>query len=259
MTSQNNKWAHSRRNFVGVMSGMFLSSCKWDVDRGERGSEAADPSCYVSGTQLLTPYGYRKIEDLRIGDTLLALGGDLPRIQWIGRSLRRRSAGEMWPGPVPPVRIQRDAIAPGAPDRDLLVSQNHRLCIGGLLILAKDLINGRSISLDSCETVTQLEYLHVKTERHEIIFADGVLSETLLLSPNSKHAFDNFMEFEQLYGGVSEPCEAPCMPVHAECGRRSQLLSRFRSAVSPLIDRRTRYEIVQDKLEFRSLSEGSVA
>jgi hypothetical protein len=262
MMHQKEKWAHSRRNFVAmcsVISGMFLSGCKRDSDCGELGSDARDPICYVRGTQLLTPYGYRKIEDLQIGDTVLAIGGDLLRIQWIGRSLWRRSADEMWRAPVLPVRIQCGAIAPGTPHRDLLVSQNHRLCIDGLLILAKDLINGRSILLETCETETQLEYLHVKTERHETIFAEGVLSETLLLSPNCQDVFDNFMEFEQLYGTIGERCEAPCMPVHAERGRRSQLLSRFRSVVLPLVDRRTMFEIVRDKLESRSLNERSVA
>jgi hypothetical protein len=252
------KWSRSRRNFLkmsSLMSAMLLSGCWSDEERSgenERLGAPSHPICYVSGTQLLTPGGYRKIEDLRIGDLLVGLNGIAHAVQWIGRSRRPRPSDEAWPDRVRPVRIRRDALGPGAPECDLLVSQNHRLFIDGLLIRAMDLVNGGSIFVDPCEGALQIDYFHVMTERHAIIIVSGVFSETLLPISACKEAFDNFAECEPLAIFDERFGEEPCAPVYSEGGWRGQLLSRLRSAVSPLIDRRTRFDRIRDRLEFAS-------
>jgi hypothetical protein len=260
----NEEWSRARRNFLKIsslMSGMLLSGCWKDGgggDDNERRCDPAHPNCYVSGTQLWTAGGYRKIEDIRIGDMLVGPNGDAHAVQWIGRSQLRRSNDEAWPERAPPVRIRCGALGPGAPHCDLLVSQSHRLCIDDLLIRAKDLVNGGTIFVDLCEGVNQIDYFHVKTERHAIIIASGLLSETLLLKPECRETFDNFSEFERLFILDEQLGEEPCAPVHNEGGWRSQLLSRFRSAISPLVDRRTQFDRIRDRLEFESAIAASV-
>ena len=49
---------------------------------------------------------------------------------------------------------------------------------------------------------------HVETEVHEIIYANGAPSETFIDNV-SRRAFDNYAEFEELYGDQSEMKELP--------------------------------------------------
>jgi hypothetical protein len=44
---------------------------------------------------------------------------------------------------------------------------------------------------------------HIETEEHEIILANGAPAETFI-DDVSRRAFDNFAEFEALYGDVPE-------------------------------------------------------
>ena len=60
----------------------------------------------------------------------------------------------------------------------------------------------------------------------------------------------NFEEYRDLYGDfVDEP---PCAPVLGYNGGRSAIKGRLRSAISPLIDIRTKLEIVRDNLTERA-------
>ena len=49
---------------------------------------------------------------------------------------------------------------------------------------------------------------HIETENHEIILANGAPAETFI-DNGSRRSFDNFAEFEALYGDVPEMEELP--------------------------------------------------
>ena len=62
------------------------------------------------------------------------------------------------------------------PRRDLWISPNHAMYLDGLLIEAKDLVNG--VSIVQADRVEKVEYFHVELETHDVIIAEGALSET---------------------------------------------------------------------------------
>jgi hypothetical protein len=62
---------------------------------------------------------------------------------------------------------------------------------------------------------------------------------------------DNFAEYERLYGD-SDVGEPACAPILGFVGGRSAFASRWRSAVSPLVDRRTLLDRIRDDLEERA-------
>jgi hypothetical protein len=74
-----------------------------------------------------------------------------------------------------------------------------------LLIDAKALINGTTIT-----QVTQwkgdVEYLHIETENHEIILAEGAPAETFMDNV-SRACFNNYSEYEALYPDAKEMIE----------------------------------------------------
>jgi hypothetical protein len=160
---------------------------------------------------------------------------------------KRRSTGSSYPESVLPVRVAAGALGPDAPHRDLLISQEHALCVDGVLIKAADLINGSSITLRPDTELSEIEYLHVKLTRHDVIFAEGAPSETLIVHAGNDERFDNFAEYLRLYGEHAAE-EAPYTPIAFKDGRE-RLLSRLRSAASPWFDRRNEFDKARDRIE----------
>jgi Hint domain len=243
-------WVRTRRNVIGmwsILAGALLSGCKGETIIETR-ADLTKPNCYMKKTRILTPQGERRIEELRIGDLVTNLRGEATPIRWIGRRRYTRPSDEEWSEGIRPIRIARGALQRNVPHADLFVSQDHRLYFDGLLIRAAEFVNGTSVALASCGGAIELEYLHIMTRGHNIIFAEGLPSETLLFNDSSVRSFDNFSDYEQRYGGRSSFLEQPFAPVYANLGRRARLCSHLRSALSPWIDRRSKFDKVRDYL-----------
>ncbi|MCR8723358.1 Hint domain-containing protein [Frigidibacter sp. ROC022] len=133
--------------------------------------------CFAAGTLIETPEGPRPIEDMVPGDLVLTKDRGPQPLRWSG--CRRVPAR----GSMAPV-----AFAPGAigNSRRLLVSPQHRILVsdwraellfgeGSVLVRAKDMVNGSTITRIEGGSVT---YHHILFDRHEIVFAEGVASES---------------------------------------------------------------------------------
>jgi len=133
--------------------------------------------CFVAGTYILTTKGEVLIEDLNIGDEIITLDSGVQPIRWVGSSQRYVSKA------LAPIRIRKGTL--GA-TKDLRVSPQHRMLISGwqaellfgavsVLSTAKSLVNDLTIIQ---EEAGQVEYFHILFDTHEIIFANGVQSES---------------------------------------------------------------------------------
>jgi hypothetical protein len=144
---------------------------------GGTGLLFADTACFAPGTRILTEAGEIAVETLAIGDVaILADGGTAP-ITFIGTrrfDLRRHPRPET----VRPVRIAAGALADGIPSRDLILSPDHALLLDGVLVQAKDLIDGIAITQDSSRA--SIRYYHVELPRHAILIAEGTPAESYL-------------------------------------------------------------------------------
>ena len=144
-------------------------------------------ACFAAGTRIDTPDGPVAVEALREGQPVLTAAGASRLIRWIGRrqiDLRRH------PNPVlaRPIRILAGALAPGLPRRDLFVSPDHALMLGGNLIPARLLVNGATIRQDhACQAVT---YYHVELDSHDLLLAEGAAAESYLDTGN-RTVFEN--------------------------------------------------------------------
>jgi hypothetical protein len=208
-------------------------------------------SCLLLGTNIRTTAGERKIEDLAIGDLLPTVFGGVRPIQWIGRfPIKKSDPSRPWVKDALPIRFARSAIAPGVPYADLLMTGAHALLIDGLLIPARNLINGTTIALDEAHGIDELEFFHIKLESHDAIYAEGAPVETLQSVDESAV---NFAEYFRKYG-VPETEGTHCAPIACYGGGRGELKSRIRSAFSPWVDRREPIDVIRDRLEERGIA-----
>ena len=150
-----------------------------------------------------------------------------------------------------PVRIAKDAFAPGMPRRDLYLSREHLLFLNGVLIPASNLSNGTTIRAVAPEADV-VHYLHVELDGHDVLLAEGAPCDSLLATAENRKHFDNYDEYVALYGPATVAAMMPCAPIASFGGGRSELSSRLRSALTPIVDIRRPIDVVRDNLEARA-------
>ena len=126
---------------------------------------------------------------------MLASQDQLARIKWIGYQRRTPEFAQF--DDYLPVKICAGALEENVPVRDLYLSPDHAVLVDGHLIHAQALVNGRTI-IKMTEWEGDIEYYHIETENHEIIFAEGVPCETFIDNV-SREQFDNYAEYQALY------------------------------------------------------------
>lgn len=202
---------------------------------------APRPPCFLSGTNIRTATGERPVDTIAAGDQVVTASGQCREVVWTGNWQVRRAAGEAWSKSVRPVRIKQSALAPNVPYQDLLVSQGHAIFIDGVLIPACELVNGRTIVFDDADDSTLLEYFHVKLASHDVIFAAGAPTETLLLHP------DAVSDLDPAHRG---PREAHCAPF--VCRTVPGIVwSRARRAATPLLGPQ-KLDVIRERLASQS-------
>jgi len=252
----------TRRNIMamGVIAGAAVVARARPAKAGQngqgqngQGQNGGNHSCFLRGTKIQTVLGERKIEDLAIGDLLPTVFGGIRPIQWIARYRYRKSdPSRPWGKDVLPVRVARSALAPDVPHADLFLTQRHALYVDGALVRVGGLINGATIALYAAEEFDELEFFHIKLETHDLIHVEGAVCETLQSVDENAN---NFADYYRKYG-MPQTEEQPCVPILSYNGGRSQIKSRFRSAISPWFDRRHQFDIIRDRLEERALCPG---
>ena len=141
--------------------------------------------CYTPGTLIATPSGERRVETLRVGDKVVTRDNGLQEIRWVGH--KRMDWPDLAASPhLKPVLIQQGALGNGLPERDMMVSPNHRMLVCNdrtalyfeeheVLVAAKHLINHRGVH--PIETVGTT-YIHFMFDRHEVVLANGAWTES---------------------------------------------------------------------------------
>jgi autotransporter passenger strand-loop-strand repeat protein/probable HAF family extracellular repeat protein len=181
-------------DFSGDFTGDYFHLAPDNSGNGTLITEDDQP-CYCRGTLIRADTGELAVEHLAIGDKLETGSGALRPIKWIGR---RSYNGRFVMGrkDILPICIRAGALADNVPRRDLWISPHHAMYLDGVLIEAKDLVNG--VSIVQAEHVANLEYFHIELETHDVIVVEGALSETFL-DDNSRGMFNNAHEYRALY------------------------------------------------------------
>jgi len=160
------------------------------ADRENAAMKFGDVACvrFAKGTNITLASGAQvPIEDLKIGDRVLTRDDGPQEIRWIGETTLRAV------GDYAPVVITEGALFN---TRDLLLSPDHRIFIyqredhlgagrSEVLVKVRHLINGTSVYQQDGGF---MDYYQILFDDHQIIYAEGIAAETLLVDTRTRAA-----------------------------------------------------------------------
>lgn len=141
--------------------------------------------CFTPGTRIATPRGERLVETLEVGDKIITRDNGIQEIRWIGA--RTLTGAEMAQAShMQPVLIRQGALGNGLPERDMMVSPNHRVLVANdktalyfdeseVLVAAKHLTGLDGVDIVEASSVT---YIHFMFDQHEVVLSDGAWTES---------------------------------------------------------------------------------
>ena len=158
------------------------------IDRAGALQKFAQTACasFTRGTHITMASGAQcPVEALQPGDLVLTRDDGAQPVRWIGQTTLR-AVGEF-----APIRIRAGALNN---ENDLLVCADHRLFIyqrsdalgvgrHEVLVRARHLINGDTVQRESGGFV---DYYQLLFDTHQIIYAEGIAAETLLVDPRTR-------------------------------------------------------------------------
>ena len=154
---------------------------------------AAGIPCFVAGTLIETIEGPKPIEEIEVGDLVETVDDGYQPVRWIGS--RRIGPQELGDNrALRPIRIAKGALGQGLPERDLYVSPQHRMLVTSkiaermfarreVLVAAKQLVLIEGI--DVVEVMPEVTYVHMLFDRHQVVYAEGAMSESLYTGPEA--------------------------------------------------------------------------
>lgn len=170
--------------------------------------------CFTPGTAIATPRGERAVEELAEGDRVVTRDNGIQEIRWIGqRTLDYGQLGNAHH--LKPILVTKGCLGQGLPERDMLVSPNHRFLVANertmlyfeeheVLVAAKHLIDNRTIRPVNSLGIT---YVHFMCDRHEVVLANGCWTESFQPGDYSLNGLGNAQRNE-IYEIFPELAEA---------------------------------------------------
>ncbi|AML53712.1 type I secretion protein [Falsihalocynthiibacter arcticus] len=161
--------------------------------------------CFTPGTVIATPRGERLVEDLVVGDKVITRDNGIQEIRWFGKKYldERALTNNVH---LRPVLIRAGAMGNGLPERDMLVSPNHRMLVANdqtalyfeereVLASAKHIVNNKGIAAVATAGMT---YIHFMFDNHEVVLGNGAWTESFQPGDKSLEGIGNAQRTEIL-------------------------------------------------------------
>ncbi|MEO9825992.1 MAG: Hint domain-containing protein [Paracoccaceae bacterium] len=226
----------------------IISAAEGPTNGGPNAIDEADivPLCFCNGTKIQTVSGPKRVETLNAGDLIQRSNGSFARLARVFHTTLNRPALDAKPT-LYPVRIIAGALGNDLPQRDLLVSRQHRMMVSSkiaermfgqtdVLVSAIRLTALPGIFVD--ETQDTVSYYHLLFEAHEVILAEGAPSESLFTGPEALKTVSPKAraEIETLFPHIAQSAYTPkpaCFipPAHLQ----KKLVARHAKNAKPVI------------------------
>jgi Hint domain len=159
--------------------------------------------CFTPGIKIATPSGEVPVESLQPGDRIVTRDNGVQEIRWVGQKIM--GFAELVGAPhLRPVLIRQGSLGRDMPERDMMVSPNHRMLVAKdrtalyfeaheVLVAAKHLSDGKMIVPVDVLGVT---YVHFLCDRHEVVLANGAWTESFQPGDQTLGAMGNAQRTE---------------------------------------------------------------
>lgn len=193
------------------------------------------PICYLSGTLIATPAGERSIESLNPGDEIIVLrhgSNAIERLIWVGRGVKNVATAENAPDEAGyPICISKDSLGSGVPYQDLYVTPEHSMYFDGMFVPARMLVNNATIFYD--RKIQKYSYFHIETQAHDLIYANGALSESFLDTGNRALMLGRFLEAGAPIERRNKTWSDACAPLCVDSAIVKRLWQKFAGHALP--------------------------
>ena len=180
-----------------------------DVDQSQASVDAASgirnlrcSPCFTPGSRIATHRGELPVETLSAGDRVITRDNGIQTIRWVGKTQMYLQDFRAEPHLLP-VFIRQGALGKGLPERDMMVSPNHRILVANertsirfaereVLVAAKHLVSQGVHTVQSSGTT----YIHFMCDRHEVVLCDGVWTESFQPDDHTMKGLGNAQRLE---------------------------------------------------------------
>ncbi|GGE36764.1 hypothetical protein GCM10011360_25670 [Primorskyibacter flagellatus] len=145
-----------------------------DNTTGTHSYATSSPACFAPNARIETPRGHVRAGQLRAGDEVCLADGGVARVALVLKSRAEDTEDpDRWP-----VRIRADALGPGCPKNDVVLSPQHRVYVPALqaLVPARALTFLPRVGPVKDGSVRKL--VHIVLRTHEVLVADGMPCES---------------------------------------------------------------------------------
>lgn len=158
--------------------------------------------CFTPGSMIATHRGETPVQHLAVGDRVITRDNGIQTVRWIGKTQMFLQDFQAEPHLLP-VFIRQGSLGKGLPERDMMVSPNHRILVANertalrfaereVLVAAKHLAAPGVHTVQSSGTT----YIHFMCDRHEVVLADGVWTESFHPDDQSLKGIGNAQRLE---------------------------------------------------------------
>jgi hypothetical protein len=178
------------------------------VDNGVgSGAASAVPAqrctpCFTPGTMVTTQRGELPIQHLEAGDRVVTRDNGIQPVRWVGKTQMFLQDFQAEPHLLP-VFIRQGSLGKGMPERDMMVSPNHRILVANertsLRYADREaLVAAKHLSVQGVHTVQSSGtiYIHFICDRHEVVLADGIWTESFQPDDQSLKGIGNAQRLE---------------------------------------------------------------
>ncbi len=180
---------------------MSLANARLSAVQAPTESPRSSP-CFTPGTLVATYRGEVPVEHLAAGDRVITRDNGIQTIRWVGKSQMFLQHFQAEPHLLP-IFIRQGALGKGLPERDMMVSPNHRILVTNertslrfaereVLVAAKHLVSQGVHTVQSSGTT----YIHFLCDRHEVVLADGVWTESFQPEDHTMKGMGNAQRLE---------------------------------------------------------------
>jgi hypothetical protein len=158
--------------------------------------------CFTPGAMVTTQRGEVAVQHLQAGDRVITRDNGIQPVRWVGKTQMFLQDFQAEPHLLP-VLVRQGSLGKGLPERDLMVSPNHRLLVANertsLRFTEREvLVAAKHLSVPGVHTVQSsgTTYIHFMCDRHEVVLVNGIWTESFQPEDQSLKTIGNAQRLE---------------------------------------------------------------